>query len=397
MKNFYSTLVLFSLVLCVSAQTQYGWIQKASIPALGRHRSTAIACGNRGYIGLGHINSVAPDVLFSDWWEYDPGTDTWSQKANFGGGLRYHAAGFAIGNNMYVGTGRAPSGVLMNDFWKYSPATNTWTAVTNFPGAVRRGAVGFEINGYGYVGTGSYYADFYRYDPVMNSWTTVAPLSIGRISAVGLSLNGKGYCGTGDIGGNSGDWYEYNPTLNTWITKASLPGLPRMEACGFTMQGRCYLGTGDNYSSGVNYQDFWCYNPATNSWIQVADFAGAARRYLVALSLNGKAYAGSGTSGMNYNDWWEFGTISGVEESEFPVANVYPVPSSGPVTFSFNKTLDNNVTCVLYDISGKEVRVESFSSGNQFTIERQDLSVGTYMYSLTSNSDFIGSGKIIFQ
>jgi len=240
MKKIYTLLFLCSFVISADAQTQYGWVQKTSIPASGRHRSTALACGNRGYVGLGHINSIV-DVLFDDWWEYDPGTDTWAQKANFGGGLRYHAAGFTIGNAMYVGTGRAPSSVLMTDFWKYSPATNTWTSVANFPGAARRGAVGFEINGYGYVGTGSYYTDFYRYDPVANSWSAIAPLAIGRTSSVGMSLNGKGYCGTGDIGGNSSDWYEYNPATNTWTPKASLTGLPRMEACGFTMGGRCYV------------------------------------------------------------------------------------------------------------------------------------------------------------
>lgn len=396
MKKIFTLLFAFLLWICVEAQTQYGWVQKSSMPAAGRHRATALSCGNRGYVGFGHVNSIV-DVLYDDWWEYDPGSDTWSQKANFAGGVRYHMAGFTIGNNMFVGTGRAPNGVLMQDFWKYSPVTNAWTPVASFPGAARRGAVGFDINGYGYVGTGSYYADFYRYDPVMNNWTAIAPLPLGRISAVAMSVNGKGYCGTGDIGGNSGDWYEYNPTLNQWITKASLPGLPRMEACGFELNGKCYLGTGDNYSSGVNYQDFWCYNPTTNSWMQVADFAGAARRYLVALTLNGRAYAGSGTSGMNYNDWWEFGSISGMEEVQTPKVRVYPVPATGPVTFTFSNVWESSVTFVLYDMSGKEVMIESFDLGVEFTINRGDLPAGTYTYAITTDSRLIQSSTIIFQ
>lgn len=396
MKKLFTLFILSVLFVGADAQTQYGWVQKSSIPAVGRHRSTALSCGNRGYVGLGHINSVV-DILYQDWWEYDPGTDTWAQKANFAGGLRYHAAGFTIGNNVYVGTGRAPSSVLMTDFWKYSPATNTWTSIAPFPGAARRGAVGFDINGYGYVGTGSYYADFYRYDPVLNQWTTAAPLPIGRISAVAMSVNGKGYCGTGDIGGNSGDWYEYNPLLNVWTTKASLPGLPRMEACGFALNGECYVGTGDNYSSGDNYQDFWCYKPSTNSWIQVADFAGSARRYLVAFTLNGRAYAGTGTSGMNYNDWWEYGTISGTEEYAAPTVSVYPVPSSGPVTFSFSKSTENAVTFILYDMDGRAVRISGFDACREFTIGREELPAGTYTYSITSDSRYISGGKIIFQ
>jgi len=396
MKKSVTLFVLSVLCVCVEAQTQYGWIEKSGLPAPGRHRSTALTCGNRGYVGLGHVNSVV-DVLYQDWWEYDPGSDTWSQKANYAGGLRYHAAGFTIGNYMYVGTGRDPSATLHTDFWKFDPVNNTWTSVASLPGPARRGAVGFEISGYGYIGTGSYYADFYKYNPTSNTWSSIASITTGRTSAVGMSLNGKGYCGTGDVGGNSGDWWEYNPATNTWTPKAPFPGLPRMEACGFTMGGRCFLGTGDNYSSGTNYQDFWAYNPSTNSWVQVADFAGAARRYMVALSLNGRAYAGLGTSGMNYSDWWEYGTISGTEEFVVPSVKVYPVPSDGPVTFSFSTTVKNAVTFILYDMSGRAVHISNFESCNEFTLEKEELPAGTYTYSITSGSEFISSGKIIFE
>lgn len=397
MMRIITLLVLLCIGISLNAQTQYGWEQKSSMPAVGRHRSTALACGNRAYVGLGHINAVV-DILYDDWWEYDPGTDSWSQKANFAGGLRYHASGFTIGNTMYVGTGRAPNSVLMTDFWKYDPSSNTWLTVASFPGAARRGAVGFEINGYGYVGTGSYYADFYKYNPVSNSWTAVAPLSTGRISAVGMSLNGKGYCGTGDVGGNSGDWWEYNPTANTWTQKTTYAGLPRMEATGFAFDGKCFVGTGDNYSSGINYQDFWAWNPATNAWIQVADFGGSARRYLVAVTLGARVYAGTGTSGINYNDWWEYGSLSSVEESNAAnTAKVFPTPATDHVTFTFSVPIPETITCVIYDMLGNTVRVENFDPSNSFVLERNSLSSGMYTYAVTSNSKFIASGKLIFQ
>jgi N-acetylneuraminic acid mutarotase len=392
------TAIFIVFIACnVFAQTQYGWVQKSSIPATGRHRSTALSCGNRGYLGLGHINSVV-DVLFDDWWEYDPGSDTWSQKANFAGGLRYHAAGFTIGNEMYVGTGRAPSSVLMTDFYKYSPATNTWTAVANFPGAARRGAVAFEINGAGYVGTGSYYGDWYKYNPTLNSWTAIASGPSARISAVGMSLNGKGYCGTGDVGGNTGDWWEYNPTTNQWTQKATLTGLPRMEACGFAFDGKCFVGTGDDYSSGNNYQDFWCWNPTTNSWTQVADFAGSARRYLVALTIGQRVYAGTGTSGMNYNDWWEYGTISGLEESGVEVTvKAYPSPATETVNLEFMNMQYDHLTCVIYNQSGQVVRIEDFVSNENAVIQRNGLASGNYTFVCTENSQFVTSGKFIFE
>ncbi|MFM2017879.1 MAG: hypothetical protein RL007_1535 [Bacteroidota bacterium] len=396
MRKFISLSLLF-IVSLADAQTQYGWVQKASIPATGRHRSTALSCGNRGYVGLGHINSIV-DVLFNDWWEYDPGSDTWSQKANFAGGLRYHAAGFTIGNEMFVGTGRAPSSVLMNDFYKYSPATNTWTPVANFPGAARRGAVSFEINGSGYVGTGSYYGDWYKYNPVANNWTAIASGPAARISAVGMALNGKGYCGTGDVGGNTGDWWEYNPATNQWTQKATLTGLPRMEACGFAFDGKCFVGTGDDYSSGTNYQDFWCWNPATNAWTQVTDFGGAARRYLVALTIGQRVFAGTGTSGMNYNDWWEYGTVSAIEERQTKVEVVaFPSPAVESVTLRSDAFPLQNLTCIVYDVNGKTVRVENFSNETLPVIQRNGLPAGVYTIVCTANSQFVSTGKFIFQ
>jgi hypothetical protein len=40
-----------------------------------------LAIGNKGYVGTGqYAGSLA------DFWEYDPLSNTWTQKANFGGG-----------------------------------------------------------------------------------------------------------------------------------------------------------------------------------------------------------------------------------------------------------------------------------------------------------------------
>ena len=45
--------------------------------------------------------------------------------------------------------------VLTNDFWEYNPTTNSWSQKEIFPGSNRDKAVGFSINDKGYVGTGS--------------------------------------------------------------------------------------------------------------------------------------------------------------------------------------------------------------------------------------------------
>src|SRR5687767_11341276 len=102
MKKWY---VLVGISLLTLQAEAGAWIEKANFGGDARHRATAFSIGNRGYMGLGHVNSIV-DILFNDFWEYDPGSNSWTQKANFGGGLRYHATAFTIGNFAYVGTGR---------------------------------------------------------------------------------------------------------------------------------------------------------------------------------------------------------------------------------------------------------------------------------------------------
>ncbi len=391
------TLLLFLLLLsCVlDAQTQYGWVQKATFSGTGRHRASGASVGNRGYLGLGHINAVV-DILYDDWWEYDPGSDTWTQKANYGGGLRYHAVAFTIGNFIYVGTGRDPNVVLHTDFWKFDPVNNNWVQVASLPGSARRGAVAFTLNGFGYVGTGSYYADFFKYDPGNNTWSPIAAFpGQGRTSAVGIAINSKGYVGTGDVGGNTGDWWEYNPSNNQWTAKANLAGLPRMEAAAFELNGIGYVGTGDDFSSGNNYQDFWAYNPTNNSWVQVTDFGGAARRYLTTFTIGNRAYAGTGTSGINYQDFWEFGTISDIPETTNQVLNFTVSPN--PITDRAEIRIDEDAdwTFELLSLDGKLIRSENIVQRNLYAFERGDLVAGMYLLRIYTANGKTGTQKLL--
>ena len=59
-------------------------------------------------------------ALFKDFWEYDPATNAWTQKADFGGTARDGAVGFSIGSKGYIGTGYDGTGST-KDFWEYTP------------------------------------------------------------------------------------------------------------------------------------------------------------------------------------------------------------------------------------------------------------------------------------
>src|SRR5687767_3942771 len=127
-------LLLNTLVLIIlQSEAQNTWLQKASMSA-ARQGAVGFSIGTKGYIGTGWDG---PGNYKLDFWEWNQSTNTWSQKANFGGAARFHAVGFAAGGKGYIGTGENGSGSLQ-DFWEYDPTSNTWTAKANFGGGMRR-------------------------------------------------------------------------------------------------------------------------------------------------------------------------------------------------------------------------------------------------------------------
>jgi N-acetylneuraminic acid mutarotase len=121
--------------------------------------------GNKGYVGTGLSQIFAKN----DFWEYDPATDTWTQKADYGGEAVFFAVGFAINGKGYIGEGQS-DGNIYYGFWEYDPILDTWTQVADFPGKPRAGAVAFSIGDQGYLGTGGrsfrpVLRDFWEFTP----------------------------------------------------------------------------------------------------------------------------------------------------------------------------------------------------------------------------------------
>ena len=383
-----------------------GWMQKADFSGISRHRATGITIGNKAYVGLGHYNGGGANVLFNDWWEYDPASNSWSQKADYLGGDCYHATGFTIGDFGYVGTGRisVSGSTLVKSFFKYDPTTNSWSNIADFGGTSRRGAIAFSINNIGYVGTGETNSglsnSFYKYDPSIDSWTQVTSLpGASRTSAVGFSIESSGYVGTGNTNsGSSNDFWEYKPSTDQWIQRADCSPITRQEAAGFHVNGKGYILTGDDLSNGNNFKDMWEYDPATNTWIQLADFQGTARRYLTAFSFGNYAYAGLGTNGTNFQDFWIFDeSLAAIKEHLNEIElNVFPNPSNGVVNFNLKGIGEilKRIDLTLYSSIGQKVEITSIVPGkNQFDLSQ--LNKGVYFYTLSYEGTSFKSGQLI--
>ena len=400
-------ILTFLLLLLLSLHTYADgqWNQKATFQGVARHRSSAFTVGGKAYVGMGHYNS-GEHVIFKDFWEYDPASDSWTQKADFGGSLRYQCTAFSIDNYGYVGLGRNADGNYEQDFWKYDPSSNMWYPISDFPGAPRRGAVAFVIDKKGYVGCGQtvadttdlYVKDFYKYEPNSNSWVKMADfIGIGRTNPVGFSYNGKGYVGTGHTWSAAlKDFYEYNPTSNYWVQKADVGDTLRQDATGFCVLDKGYIGTGNNVEGTINYKDFWMYDFETNTWTQVNDFGGVARHFMVSFVIENTAYCWGGTNGTNLKDLWSFNAYLSVNEGKTKTQEIkiYPNPASDQITFNVGDL--TNVSIDIYNAVGQ--KISAFNSIDyQFVFNLGDLPIGVYFFVISKNYNPIKTGKIIFQ
>jgi len=411
--------VLLGLIVAFISQVVFStfifsqgtWVQKASLPAAGRSTAVAFSIGNKGYLGTGYDGNPTGGNR-KDFWEYDPSTDSWTQKADFGAGPRSFAVGFSIGNYGYIGTGNGPC-ISCNDFWKYDPNLNSWTQIANFGGAGRDAAFSFSINGKGYVGTGgqgvtSPMQDLWEYDTLTNTWTQLANY-IGLRSDIDRAtfvINNKAYVGTGNYYSSGftyfNDIWEYDPLPNIWTQKANLPAPARQGATGFSIDScnKGFLGLGGNGSSAFN--DLWMYDPSTNTWSAVLSLPASGRVDQPAFVINNKAYIGTGKGfgSNNYlNDLWEYTPnceqTTSIEENAFLYSvNIFPNP------FSFLTTLQTdillkNATLTVYNCFGQTVAQIKNISGQTVTLHRDNLPSGLYFVRLTEENKTIAVDKLV--
>lgn len=384
-----------------------GWIQKADFGGIARHRTTMLTIGNKIYIGLGHYNGAGPNIMFDDWWEYDPSTNSWSQKADYLGGICYHATGFTLNNLAYVGTGRTSDigNTLVQNFYKYDAVANSWIEIANFPGVGRRGAVSFVIGEFAYTGSGESNAgvvgSFYRFDPSNESWAPIAALPVARTSSVGFSIDNFGYVGTGDINpGSTNDFWQYNPSSDSWTQKASVGSQPRLEAMGFALNGRGYLGTGGEISNGTSLGDMWEYIPETDTWTQIEDFLGTSRRYFSATTLYGFAYTALGTNGTNFKDLWLFDQSLSLAERSLENLSVsaYPNPLGGDLQFQIDWPVEVDLEKIELQIVNSLGQIVFNSPWSELSIiETNSWNAGHYMYSIIYDSKVLCSKNLIIQ
>ncbi len=285
--------------------TVTGWERKADYGGVARAMGSGFVLNGKIYYGLGIRGYAGANVNGSgEFWEYDPATNVWTQKATFtgtgisGGGTTSTPVSFAINGKGYVALGS------MRAVWEYDPIANTWTKKneTHPIGTTTslQDAFAFVVNNKAYVGggyNGTAKRDLYEYDPVANTWTKKAdfPETSGIYRVQGFAIGTKGYVGAGVVSSGTKRFWEYDVTANSWREIASYPANSGADAVATTMNGKGYV-----YTWGFGLYE---YDPSTNTW--------ATKKYtppmshFVALPLGERIYWVGGNGGVT-KDFWSY-------------------------------------------------------------------------------------------
>jgi len=305
-------------------QNNHSWAPRARQPDvtfgfINRSNASGFTIGNpinKAYVACG---SSSITTYHKDLWEYNPQTDTWTQKADLPGVGRYNAVGFSINTKGYIGTGMTSTGVV-KDFYEFDPVGNQWFSRQSLPAGAsgREQAFGFGIasgslmKGYvgGGVAAGADLKDFYEFDQPGNTWTAVGakPDFPGgkRMGAGAFTLGDKGYV----VGGYSSstntyfrDLYEYDPVTGggTWTARTSMPGPNgRTRPTAFALAGYGYVGMG--YSATRYEGTFYQYDATGNSWTPKPYYPGpTTKTFGVGLTVGNRSFVYKDGTMYEYN------------------------------------------------------------------------------------------------
>lgn len=401
--NFTKHVLLLAVLLITYSAKGQSWAQKTDMTE-GREGAVCFSLNGKVYWGGGTATYQADAK--ADFYEYDPATDQWKQLGNMPEERLYGIA-FTINGKGYVGLGKQSGGGFSNylqTLYEYDPGTDKWSQKASMPAPY--GLVScavFVVNNKAYVlgGTNANsasYGTLYEYDPGSDQWATKAPypLTIQGNNWIRqpmtFGIGNKGYVIAGEIRAAAGlgsqftkKCFEYDPTSDTWTPIADYMGDGRAAGNAFSINGMGFCGLGYQKDPSFNttyYKDVYVYNPNTDQWVSGGDFPGDARVLASSTVIGNKGYVGGGSRHQTgyYKDWHELTIPTAISNhTKDDAITLYPNPAKDAVH------LDGDVQFSdyrLYNITGKLIK-EGMIKSNLISID--GIATGSYIIKLTGD------------
>lgn len=319
MKKISTLYVLLTALLTACTQVEEvpitEWAQHADFPGAARASASAFVVGDTAYFCCGRTNWYYGSV--NEVWKYDSKNDVWSQLDTFPGKPRVKAVAVSINGKGYVGLGckgNAYAESVFKDFYEFDPTTGKWTQKASFPGPGANDLSYAVVNGRFYTAMGfdgiNYYPHTYVYDPQTDVWTKLTDAKHAYLSTTGFAIDNKFYVGSGYQGRNLRSVFSYHTESDTWTQVASMPegrilsnGLA-INSKGYVMLGRFWAGT---QNGGSLLSDIVEYDPNSNAWTKRGDLPGDARQNATVFTIKGRGYIVMGENDTQcLQDVWSF-------------------------------------------------------------------------------------------
>jgi N-acetylneuraminic acid mutarotase len=374
-------LVFFWRLSCHS-QT---WQQIDDFPGLQRDDATSFVIDNIAYCGAGHPSGIP---CATDFYALDMDTDTWQSIASLPVGKdRQYAGGFSHNGMGYVFGGHC-SGSFLNDLWQYDPLSNSWTEKTAMPATGRSAMVCFVIGDTAYIACGKTATDYaidevWAYNLVNDSWIQKTNFPFGkRWWACGTSAGGKGYLmhGKSDLLAYSTGLYEYDPGSDTWSALPDFPMPGRSHSRMIFFNNDLLVLTGWD-SLGDSHSDMWRYDLADGVWDQLAPIPGIGRHGGICFGNNTHIYYSTGLDQFNtrLKETWKNINPTVIDEAVSSDLIVYPNPATNFVMLQWNPSQDLNIkNIIVYDLTGRAVMHLESPIETPYLVDVSTLQTGWY-------------------
>jgi N-acetylneuraminic acid mutarotase len=261
-----------------------------------RAGEAGFVCDSKVYVGFGTSVIQGAPGSFKDLWSFNLTTGVLTKCADLPSGPRELPAAFSIGNKGYAGLGFYNSGStsteFYTDFFEYDPASDSWTQKAGFPDVNQRVTVSFQVGNKGYVMSGSEFFEIWEYNQENDHWNRLNDFSsFAPVESHGVENGGKAYV----FGQNRGGLWEYSPADDSWKILADFPGEERAGAVSFSLGEYIYRGSGYSLYDSFKYlTDFWRYDIRNDKWTRITDLPYLGRAGALGYTVGMKAYICSG-------------------------------------------------------------------------------------------------------